>query len=230
MHSDDSLQAHQTLFLPTLAFHLDPVEEEQLHSPSSQELLPLDGNGEVTMAPQIRQQLINTPTQKEKANKQLLQAWQERHFPWRVLFAALGAMLLLTATLWVKRWWEQSTPSSSLSAPLSPREKAMEALQELHAKQLPQEGEFDQYYVHLTSILRHYIEEQWQVRAPEQTTQEFLRELSISQPFSQPTQRTLAAFLHCADMVKFARQRPTLDECDQALHHAKEFIWKESGV
>ena len=133
------------------------------------------------------------------------------------------------------------------AAVLPPRpahEVALEALSHLRAKRLPQAGQFEAYYVALSAIVRTYLEDGLQVRAPEMTTEEFLvavtrdssapRSRSARQPpkgrGGRPSrlppahQRLLGTFLAQADLVKFARHRPSLDDSDAAYEAAKRFV------
>ncbi len=131
------------------------------------------------------------------------------------------------------------------AAVLPPRpahEVALEALSHLRAKRLPQAGQFEAYYVALSAIVRTYLEDGLQVRAPEMTTEEFLvavtrapRSRSARRPpegrggdhpsrLPPAHQRLLGAFLAQADLVKFARHRPSLDESDAAYEAAKRFV------
>ena len=131
------------------------------------------------------------------------------------------------------------------AAALPPRpahEVALEALSHLHAKRLPQDGQFEAYYVALSAIVRTYLEDGLQVRAPEMTTEEFLMAVTHA-PRSRSVQRSpkggggdrpsrlppahqhlLGTFLAQADLVKFARHRPSLDESDVAYEAAKRFV------
>lgn len=134
------------------------------------------------------------------------------------------------------------------AAALPPRpahEVALEALSHLRAKRLPQAGQFEAYYVALSAIVRTYLGDGLRVRAPEMTTEEFLvavmRDSSAPRSHSAqrppkgrggdrpsrlpPTQqRLLGAFLVQADLVKFARHQPSLDESDAAYEAARRFV------
>ena len=116
------------------------------------------------------------------------------------------------------------------AAALPPRpahEVALEALTGLRAKRLPQAGQFETYYVTLSAIVRTYLEDGLQVRAPEMTTEEFLVAVTRdTRPSRLPPahQHLLGTFLAQADLVKFARHRPSLDESDAAYEAAKRFV------
>ena len=69
----------------------------------------------------------------------------------------------------------------------------------------------------VSSILRAYLEGRFGLRAPEQTTEEFLAAAEAEPAFDREQQRTLRAFLAACDAVKFARARPSA-EPDRAHH------------
>ena len=62
-----------------------------------------------------------------------------------------------------------------------------------------------------------YVEGRFGIRAPEQTTKEFLQAARHHPSIREDHQRMLAAFLRAADMVKFAAQRPGPAECDRGI-------------
>ncbi len=80
------------------------------------------------------------------------------------------------------------------------------------------------YYVELTGIVRRYIERTTEIRAPQQTTEEFLREVSRRQTFPADESLRLKRFLESADLVKFAAYRPRGEDIDESLLRAKAFI------
>ena len=64
--------------------------------------------------------------------------------------------------------------------------------------------------------MRVFIEDMYKIQAPEQTTQEFLTELAQHPTFSKDVQQKLNDFLSQADLVKFARLEPTVEETKAA--------------
>ncbi len=110
---------------------------------------------------------------------------------------------------------------------VNPLERALEAFGQLQSKELPDKGEFQEYYVELTNILRHYIEGGYEIRAPEQTTEEFLHSLQNHSTFPDSTRDQLSRFMSSADRVKFACHQPQVADCHTAGHEAKEFLEAE---
>ena len=107
---------------------------------------------------------------------------------------------------------------------MSPRERALEELKELLVKKLIEQGQITDFYVELTMVVRRYIERQHHVRAPEQTTEEFLAAVSNDPHFDDAVVKRLQRFLEAADLVKFAAYRPDSTNIDTAIDTAKDYI------
>jgi len=76
----------------------------------------------------------------------------------------------------------------------------------------------------LTMIVRRYIERQYAVRAPEQTTDEFLAAAVEHPRFTPRVVTHLREFLRAADLVKFADYHPDAGVIDQATATARKYI------
>ena len=107
---------------------------------------------------------------------------------------------------------------------LSPAEIARAALAQLLAENLPSQGRVQEFYLRLTGIVRQYIEGTTGVRAPEQTTEEFLRAMRSRQLFGVEQSMRLQDFLEAADMVKYAGQEPTSEQIELSIARAREFV------
>ena len=101
---------------------------------------------------------------------------------------------------------------------------ALEALRRLHARGLIEKQQFETYYVSLSAIVREYLENGLNLRAPEMTTEEFLSTAARDRQLSPVQQERLAEFLSQADLVKFARHRPRLEESEAAYRAARRFV------
>jgi hypothetical protein len=108
--------------------------------------------------------------------------------------------------------------------PRPPHELALTALNRLRARGLIQQGHFEEYYVQLSSIVRRYLEDRFQIRAPEMTTEEFLSTLATDGRLIGPHRRLLGEFLSQADLVKFARHLPSLNDSEVAYEAARRFV------
>ena len=78
------------------------------------------------------------------------------------------------------------------------------------------------YYTQLTDILREYINDRFGFNATEMTSYEILERLEQSQ--DKESLGELRDLLSTADMVKFAKFKPMLNENDRNLMSAMEFV------
>jgi len=133
-----------------------------------------------------------------------------------VLLAALGAGV---AALLLKRLREKR-----IEPVRPPWETAYGRLRELDAANYPEQGEYETFYVELSSIVREYIEGRFHIHAPEQTTPEFLSESARSGALTDAHQRRLGRFLKHSDRVKFAQYEPSIEEMERSFTLVLHFI------
>lgn len=142
--------------------------------------------------------------------------------PWYAsvpVVAGLSAMVLLGGLFLVWR------SLSRRSAPrVSPYELARRRLAELEARGVPEGEALGDWYVELSAVVRHYLEGRFGLRAPELTTQEFLREAQRSDQLAAEHKELLAEFLEHCDRVKFAGYQPDQGESQRALEGARRFV------
>jgi hypothetical protein len=131
---------------------------------------------------------------------------------WTWLWWALGALLLGALLGW---WWwrrRQRKPVAEKEVDVKklvpPHVRAKERL-EAALKFIRQPKPF---CTAVSDALRWYLEEQFDLRAPERTTEEFLDELQASPQLDVTQKQLLADFLARCDLVKFAREEPSEPE------------------
>ncbi len=112
---------------------------------------------------------------------------------------------------------------------MSPIERAMYELEQLLKKGLPGRGFYKDFYVELTMVVRRYIERRHAVRAPNLTTDEFLRAARENPAFTPDSIAELKNFLESADMVKFAGVEATPEMADAATGKAKDYLVTDSA-
>ena len=132
-----------------------------------------------------------------------------------------GLVVLLVAIYLVKR--HRNKEKIYLAKILTPSEMAAAELNELVSSGLANR-DIKEFYVGLTGIVRRFIERTTGVRAPEQTTEEFLREVSRRDNFDPNEGRRLKSFLESADLVKFAAYMPEDEAITRSIDRAKVFI------
>lgn len=149
-------------------------------------------------------------------------AMRDRDTAWWVaggLAALLAAAVAVAAYL---RW--RGKREACAPPPPPPWEVAKQRLRELRRRNLPQHGRYEAYYVDLTAILRYYIEDRFHLRAPEQTTPEFLEAARESGLLSEVREAFLADFLLHCDRVKFAQYRPSSEEMERGMEQVEDFV------
>lgn len=100
---------------------------------------------------------------------------------------------------------------------IKPIEEALQRLKELDEKQLLQQNKIKPYYTELTDIVRTYIEKEIHIPAMESTTNELLETIkdfneSSNLGISRETIAQLKEVLQSADLVKFAKSKPVIEE------------------
>lgn len=112
-------------------------------------------------------------------------------------------------------------------ARLTPKARALHELGELLEKRLPERGRVKDFYVELTHVVRRYVERRYGIRAPRQTTEEFLAAAMKRPEFPADTLSGLAAFLESADLVKFAGVEAGVDTAANAASKAESYLKSE---
>jgi len=134
--------------------------------------------------------------------------------------SGLAALLLVFAVVLLRRRKRRHIEPRRQAA----EEIAQAALACLLAEDLPGRGLVKEFYLRLTGIVRQYVEDTTGIRAPEETTEEFLRDMRSSAAFPPERSVRLAEFLEAADLVKYAGQQPEEGQVDHAIARAHEFV------
>jgi len=141
------------------------------------------------------------------------------------LLIAGGALVLAAAGIfaWIYKRRRRKMIDAR-AAMLKPHEIAYRELDELAAENLIGQGRIKLYYQRVSGILRRYIENRFGLRAPEQTTEEFLSGLDMDKGFPDNYRPLLRTFLRHCDLVKFAEFRPGLEESLRAFESCRNFV------
>jgi len=101
---------------------------------------------------------------------------------------------------------------------------AHEALAALRQKDYVSLGRIKEYYEELSLIVRCYLENRFNFKAPEMTTEEFLSAAEDSDKLSNEHRKLLRGFLTHCDLVKFAKYGPSKDEMNASIESAEKLI------
>lgn len=139
---------------------------------------------------------------------------------WAVAILAVVVLLALVLRRRRRRTLPQRTGAVKI---LTPQDLANMELDKLIASGLAT-SDIKQFYIELTDIVRRLIERTTGIRAPERTTEEFLREISRAKTFEEEVRGRLRGFLEAADLVKFAAHRPNAEDVEESIRRARLFI------
>jgi len=207
------------------SYVLDPIEIREYVLPAV-EVAYGDGQKAVAPATAFRVRDLSAAEAEQASRFETVIGPEAFPVPRRRLFWMLaGAVVAVLGLLGFAGYLVRPsrTPGPAVP-PLSPWETAYRRLLALEGRNLPVSGEFELYYVELSAILRHYIEDRFGLRAPEQTTPEFLDAAAASGVLTADQQAPLSAFLRHCDRVKFARFLPSQEDMRHGLAFVKRFV------
>jgi len=151
-----------------------------------------------------------------KAPLEIISPWQVAMIALIVLFV-IATVILIIMTL-------RRKPAEGVVRLRSAHEIAYEQLETLLGKRLPASGKLKEYFSELADIVRHYLENRFDLRAPEMTTEEFLLFARDVSSLAVAHRELLRDFLTTCDLVKFAKYAPPDTEIDAAFQIAKKFV------
>jgi len=136
-----------------------------------------------------------------------------------IILAAIGA-IAIGYLFYRRRLLRMHVPEIPAEPPY---EVAMRRLAELRAGKLIEKGDFKQYYIELTLILRNYIEGRFGIAAIESTTFELKRSLRHDDLPRSQAEAALSVLMR-ADLVKFAKYIPDLQHANSDFDTVKAFV------
>lgn len=145
--------------------------------------------------------------------------FDSRAVPWQ----ALGMIcILILMSIWV--WRIAGRKKEALPGPSKSYvalKQAEDNLSLLQSQTFLEKGLVETYIINLTSSLRYFFEEKFNIHLANKTTLEFLTELTnFSIPLGDKSK--IEDFLKITDKIKFANYQPTMDECLEAYKIALE--------
>ncbi|MDO5609041.1 MAG: hypothetical protein Q4G08_11370 [Capnocytophaga sp.] len=159
---------------------------------------------------------IKTMTQTEKPSVLSKKGWLALGI---VLVLALMALLIYLFVFRAKKLTNEEKRRK-----LPPFERAIQDLRNLQNSKYLIESRHKEYYSELTDIVREYLEDEVHILAKESTTDELLENITLRQEagrlnLTNETVTNLKQVLRTADLVKFARNKPSdaVAESDRAI-------------
>ncbi len=136
--------------------------------------------------------------------------------------AGIVLVALLAGGIFLHR--KRLTARAASEIRLKAHEIAYNELRALVDENLIEKGDIKEFYHRLSAIVRRYIENRFGLRAPEQTTEEFLSGLEYASGFPSQYKPLLKNFLKHSDLVKFARFQPDDEDIQKSFDSCKAFI------
>ena len=137
----------------------------------------------------------------------------EIHNGWEIVWWALAAVVLLAVLRLAWIYWQKRRTQIPVVPPVPAHVRAKLKLEEALAL-ISQPKPF---VIAVSDTARVYLEERFEFRAPERTTEEFLRELNATDLLLPEQKESLGGFLESCDLVKFAKYEPGENEL-RGLH------------
>ncbi len=193
------------------------VPRNDTKQPVAPEIFPLTRRPQVTAAPA----LTAYPADEKDRNRAILDT---KNLPplWKMAGVALIMLLIWNFALvkaifyeTVYKWWKMKDPKKT----------ALHALQKLAISNRKEAAvNWHQYYLEVSEVLKEFLEGKYHLPAKYATTQELLHAVGKHSEFSDLHKLLLEEFMRNADLVKFAKYVPSVDDCANAYTAAKQFI------
>jgi hypothetical protein len=127
----------------------------------------------------------------------------------------IGGLIYLGYLIW-KKFRTKPAGQQYVPPPKAAHLIAFEELAALREKKLWQKGHIKEFYSEVTEILRRYVENRYQIKALEETTDEILLALAGIN-IKGDILRAIEKILRRADLVKFAKAQPGIPEHEEMV-------------
>ena len=124
---------------------------------------------------------------------------------WAWLYWTAGVLLVVALVITAVLMWLAKLKQRASTPPVPPHVRARLKLEAA----LLSIGDPRAFCTAVSDAVRVYLEERFELRAPESTTEEFLRDLQKTSALNEAQKASLSGFLEQCDLVKFARFEPT---------------------
>jgi hypothetical protein len=142
---------------------------------------------------------------------------------WIFVWWGLGVLALAALLFWAWRYWQRRRAQQLIIPPVPPHVLAKQKL----AEALNHISQPKEFCILVSDTARWYLEQRFDFRAPERTTEEFLHELQATDLLTPDQKQSLGEFLNRCDLVKFARYEPGEPELRE-LHAAAVRLVEET--
>ena len=140
----------------------------------------------------------------------------------------LAGFILLGLLIWLLVRWLKNRKNNGKATEkfidLRPaHEIALQEIERIRALNLPSQGYLKEHYSLLADCLRAYLEKRFEIRATERTTSEIRTNLKDA-PLEPRQRLAFTEVLSAADLVKFARFKPSETSANSILSEAEGLV------
>lgn len=140
-------------------------------------------------------------------------------YGWILTIIAAVLLLLIVAFVYFVFIRKKKFSFLQTQKKLPPFDRAIQDLKELQNSKYLIQSQHKEYYTRLTDIVKAYLEEEVHILAKESTTDELLTKINLLQEkgklnLNQDTITNLKRVLQTADLVKFAKNKPSDDNAE----------------
>jgi hypothetical protein len=123
---------------------------------------------------------------------------------WEWIWWTLGVLAVAAIVFALWKWWQKRRWQIPMEPPVPAHARAKQMLE----KALALIAQPKPFCILVSDTIRVYLEERFNFRAPERTTEEFLHELQGTDLLTAEQKEKLGEFLERCDLVKFAKYEP----------------------
>ena len=119
---------------------------------------------------------------------------------------------------------KKTSPQPVPPLPLTPYEKAKKELASIQTLNLIQHNKEKEFYYRVSQCLRAYLEDTFNIHAPEKTTEECIEILQKTTQLTTEENHTLHQYLRHCDLVKYAQLSVSESDCQTLIQTTESFL------
>lgn len=149
---------------------------------------------------------------------------------WTIVLAVLGAAAVAVGGYFLYRYWQKHKKNAAGDEAAEPQDLrpahviALERLDAIKDEKIWLQGRTKEYHTQLTDVVRDYITRRFDIGAAEQTSAEIVASLQPELKTQKEAFADLKSLLSVADLVKFAKYKPLVDEEEKSMALAYRFV------
>ncbi|WP_244178459.1 hypothetical protein [Maribacter litoralis] len=195
--------------------------------------IDINGTGYMTDSSMINVATVPVDTLNQKMYdiKPLINVEKSNYTFWKYLIIGLLILLILGGLLYWFVFRKKPLTEEEKVALLPPYDRALLELKQLENSKYLIQDEYKQYYSELTTIVRSYLEEDAHITALESTTGQLIEKLELLKDAGElklddDTIKQFQQILQTADLVKFAKNKPSTSVAEQDRKLVEQIVEK----